>query len=169
MLIYLIGYMASGKSTLGRLLAGRIGFSFIDADDWISNESGLSIPDYFNLKGEEAFRQEELRLLRYISMSERTVVACGGGMPCFNNNMDLMNSTGLTVWLDVPSDILIERLKNDNDQRPLLKLTDELNLLVEQQLSERMKYYEKAKLHVKHTSIESIIEEIRDRIPRQRK
>lgn len=169
MIIYLIGYMAAGKTTIGRLLAGRLGYSFVDTDEWISNETGLSVSDYFKMQGENAFRLEEQRLLRYVSMSERTVVACGGGMPCFFDNINLMNQSGFTVWLNTPYEVLISRLKDVNHQRPLLENVQKLEDFVVQQLAERSVYYKQAKIHISLTSPEQIIEDIRNEMPNSRR
>lgn len=161
MLIYLVGYMASGKSAFGRVLAGKLGFSFIDMDEWIANEAGISISEYFASRGEDAFRLHEQKLLRYVSMSERTVVATGGGTPCFFENMDLMNATGHTVWLDVPFEILIHRLANESEQRPVLAGAIDLKALVENQLMIRIPYYQRAKQHLNSNVIDEMISQVR--------
>ena len=98
MLLFLIGYMGCGKSSIGRPLAKRLGLKFVDMDTEIERRCGVSVQQFFADRGEEAFRRLERELLRELTSAEDTVVATGGGVPCFFDNMELMNGAGVTVY-----------------------------------------------------------------------
>ncbi len=139
--IYLIGFMGSGKTTVGRELADRLGWRFIDTDKLIEDRFGLSISEIFSEYGEIFFRVEERTTLQSIFNEKKVVVATGGGMPIFFDNLLLMKKSGFVVYLSL-SDILIsQRLNNENEtsKRPLAK-KDGLEAL----LNFRKKYYCKA-------------------------
>lgn len=119
-LIFLIGFMASGKSTAGRMLAERLGYDFVDLDDLIEESEKMEITRIFALKGEEYFRRVENRVLDTLTDRERTVVACGGGTPCFYDNMQKMKSAGLTIYLKVSAQVLASRLSGGGSSRPLV-------------------------------------------------
>ena len=149
MKIFLIGYMASGKTTFGKALATKLGTPFIDLDDFIENQSGKTISDIFAEGGEEAFRKIENEMLKKAVDSEPdAVIACGGGTPCFNNNMDFLNSNGVTVFLETSIPVLISRLQEENDKRPLVsgKTNEEIRKKVLTQLCDRLPHYMEAKL-----------------------
>jgi len=112
--------MGSGKSTVGRLLAERLGMAFVDIDSVIEEREGTAISDIFATKGEKYFRSLERKVLEEVAGKEGLVVSTGGGLGADRENMDLMKRTGLVVWLDVPLFLLMERLKGD-DTRPLLR------------------------------------------------
>ena len=109
--IYLIGYMGSGKSTAGEQLASKLNYQFIDLDKLIVSEYGQTIPQIFAEKGEASFRAMENNLLKKVIQKSNTVVSCGGGTPCYYDNIDLMNNTGITVYLKMSVDALASRLK----------------------------------------------------------
>ncbi|MDE6090305.1 MAG: shikimate kinase [Duncaniella sp.] len=144
--IFLIGYMGSGKSTLGKALAQRCDISFIDLDDYIEERAGKKIREIFAEDGEAAFRDLERRMLLEISDMDNVLVACGGGTPCFGDNMALMNSRGITVLLQTSHERLFERLKRGRHKRPLIaSLTDEeLDGFITEQLARRMVHYGKS-------------------------
>lgn len=145
--IYLIGYMGCGKTTLGRALAARCDIEFVDLDDYIEAKDGRLIREIFESDGEAAFRHIEREALEEVSKKRNVLVACGGGTPCFGDNMELMNSRGVTVHLSACRPRLISRLKEGKAKRPLIApLSDaELERFVDKQLAARMGHYEKAK------------------------
>lgn len=147
MIIYLIGFMGSGKSTAGRKLSARIGWDFIDLDAHIEGIYGMSVNTIFNDLGEESFRDTEAEELRKLSKNDKLVLACGGGTPCYGSNMKLMNSTGLTIYLRLSPAALESRLRGTKNSRPLIKdLEDkELSLYIKNTLEYREKYYMKSK------------------------
>lgn len=144
--IFLIGYMGSGKSTLGKGLAARCDVRFIDLDDYIEERSGKTIKEIFATEGEAAFRDMERRMLLEVSGIDNALVACGGGTPCFGDNMELMNEHGVTVLLRTSHARLLERLKRGRHKRPLIaNLNDEeLDRFIAEQLAKRMPHYSKA-------------------------
>lgn len=154
--IFLIGYMGSGKTTLGKGLAARCDINFIDLDDYIEEKAGMTIKEIFATKGEAAFRLLERETLQEVSKFGNTVVACGGGTPCFAGNMELMNSNGITVLLLTSHARLLERLKRGRHKRPLIaNLDDEqLNKFIAEQLEKRMAHYSKAKETFDSTTLE---------------
>lgn len=165
MKIYLIGFMGSGKSHWGRLLSSRLTLPFFDLDKQITEEEGKSIVEIFEQKGEEYFRMAEKETLYILTEShESFVMACGGGTPCYFNNIDYMNNNGITVWLNTRMDVLFNRLLDEKDARPLLRnLTDaQLKQFILKKFSERRIYYEQANLVVEESeaSVESLIQHI---------
>ena len=146
--IFLIGYMASGKTTFGDALAKRKNLRFIDLDDYIIEKQGYSINEIFASRGEEGFRKIEKEALLEVAQMEDTVIACGGGTPCFYDNMDLMNDSGLTVWLKASESVLLNRLIEENEKRPLVagKTPSEILEIIRKHLSIRLPYYKKAEI-----------------------
>ena len=118
--IYLIGFMASGKTTLGRALADILPeYRFVDLDESIEDAEGMTVNDIFSLRGEEFFRRRESELLRGLS-APGVIMACGGGTPCHRGNMDFMLGTGTVVWLVADDDVTIRRLHLTRGGRPLI-------------------------------------------------
>ena len=152
MRIFLTGFMGSGKSYVGKRLAEREGLPFMDLDDCLEQQEGMSIAQIFAERGEDHFRAIESRLLRGISALPMFVMATGGGTPCFHENMEWMNACGLTVFIDPTVDILTRRLRSERDKRPLLHSTEELSQLISEKLHTRRLYYEKADFHVRQTN-----------------
>jgi len=149
--IFLIGFMGAGKTTLGNKIAEKLGVSFIDIDQEIESLLGMTISSVFEKNGEEFFRTQESKMLLDVILSQKqAIVSVGGGLPCFNNNMELMNKSGLTCYLKSPAEELYRRLKNSTINRPLLKELNDEELLrfIESKLLEREKYYNEAKLIV---------------------
>lgn len=144
--IFLIGYMGSGKSTLGRALSSATGLQLIDLDHYIEARFRMSITDIFARHGEAEFRRLERAMLSEVSHFENVIVACGGGTPCHFDNMELMNSRGTTVMLDASVGRLFERLKVGRRKRPLIaSLTDaELLSHITAALQSRLPFYSKA-------------------------
>lgn len=144
--IFLIGYMGCGKSTLGRALSAATSMQFIDLDHYIENRFHSTVSQIFAERGEEGFRSVERAMLREVSEFSDVIVACGGGTPCFFNNMELMNSRGLTVWLNTPLERLYERLQRNRSKRPILagKTDEELMEFITGALKEREPFYSQA-------------------------
>lgn len=160
--IFLIGYMGCGKSTLGRLAASISGKSFIDLDAYIEQRFHSTVKEIFATSGEEGFRKVERAMLREVGTFEDVIVACGGGTPCFNDNMEWMNDHGTTVFLDTSVDKLFTRLKRGRHKRPLIadKTDDELRQFIVDALAARMPHYSKAKAVFKSDLLDSESEKI---------
>lgn len=109
--IFLLGLPASGKSTLGKRLSERMGRGYLDTDDWIVQREGMSVSDIFLTKGALYFRSCEAEVIGYLAeIMHPMVVATGGGLPCYHNNMERMNALGTTIYLDVKLDLLAKRI-----------------------------------------------------------
>ena len=145
--VYLIGYMGSGKTTLGKAFARDAHLQFIDLDWYIEERMHKTIKDLFAERGESGFREVERNMLHEVGEFENVVIAAGGGTPCFFDNMDYMNRTGETVFLDASLEALFRRLKVAKAKRPLLadKTDEELMQVIRDGLDSRMPYYGKAK------------------------
>ena len=145
--IILIGYMGAGKTTIGKVLAREMGVDFYDLDNYIEDRFHQKIPDIFAEKGEEGFREIERKMLHEVAEFEHIVLSCGGGTPCFFDNMDYMNTCGETVFLDASPAVLKEHLHMGKTVRPLIqgKSDDELIAYIEDSLEKRLPYYQKAK------------------------
>ena len=144
--------MGAGKSSYGRKLAKTIGFRFIDMDTHIEELEGMKVSDIFSLRGEQWFRAIETEVLHLLGeMEEDLIIATGGGVPCFNNNMDFINSNGISVYLKLSAEALAMKLSSSNKSlRPLLvgKKDQELLDYVKQKLSEREQFYQLSKIIV---------------------
>jgi shikimate kinase len=148
MKIILVGFMGCGKSTLGKKLANKLGVSFLDSDEIIENRFQKSISDLFSEHGEDYFRNIESELINDLSSnSESFVFSTGGGMPCFNNNMDKLNALGDTYYLKRSPKELAYRLANSKTERPLIKGLDKEALIqfVEDKLMVRNEFYDQSK------------------------
>lgn len=157
--IYLIGYMCSGKTTLGRALGATTGRPFVDLDDLIESRAGCTVREIFATRGEAAFREMESEALALASETPGgAIIACGGGTPCFGTNMDYMNSRGVTVWLDVSDrDRLLERLKEGRAKRPLIAgLSDEeIEEFITRQMETRRPHYSRANVLFDSSQLEN--------------
>ena len=144
--IFLIGYMGSGKTTLGRALAQATGLDFLDLDDFIVEREGKTIKEIFSEKGEKGFRELERDSLRLARDCGAGIIACGGGTPCFFDNMDFISREGISVWLDASIECLTSRLSAERSARPLLANISEEDLRkkIEKDLESRNPFYEKA-------------------------
>jgi shikimate kinase len=147
-IIYIIGFMGSGKSTAGKKLASALGWRFIDLDKKIEEKTGKSIQEIFTQNGEDYFRDLETRELKNLNSSLNTVISTGGGTPCYSNNMDYMLSTGLTIYLKLTPGQLKSRLSDSKGERPLIKDLKPTELLsfIEKKLADRVLWYEKSEL-----------------------
>ncbi|HRD52447.1 MAG TPA: shikimate kinase [Flavobacteriales bacterium] len=147
--LLLIGFMCSGKSTVGRLVAQRLGMPFIDLDRVIEARVGPLLP-FVQREGEEAFRKIESEVLRELLSGEAAVIATGGGTPTVAGNLDQMLRAGTIIWLDVPLDALMPRIERAGGDRPLLfgLKGDALRARVVDLLESRMSAYIQAQVHV---------------------
>jgi len=146
--------MGSGKSYWANKLAAYYRIPFIDIDDEITKQEALSISEIFNTKGEAYFRKLEHTILQQIiSTKEKKIIACGGGTPCFYNNMKNMKSAGITIWLNIPTNILLQRLQLEQAKRPLLQDIDDIKVFIEKQLQKREMYYKQADIIINNTNI----------------
>ncbi|THU39922.1 shikimate kinase [Niastella caeni] len=147
MRIFLIGFMGSGKTHWGKQVAQRLSLPFYDLDEVIVEEEKRSIPEIFGESGEEYFRnKEKIVLEKIVDENTNMVLSCGGGTPCFFNNIEFMKKYGAVVWLNTHVDVLLHRLMKERVQRPLLKdIQDEdLKHYIIRKLNERRMYYEQA-------------------------
>lgn len=152
--IILIGYMGAGKTTVGRELAKELGLMFYDLDWYITSRMRRTVAQLFEEHGEEGFRQIERNMLHEVAEFENIVLSCGGGTPCFFDNMDYMNRMGDTVYLKATPEVLYAHLKMGKGVRPLLlnKTPEQVEAFVKTQLKEREQFYNKAK-HVFDVSL----------------
>ncbi|MDB5025792.1 MAG: shikimate kinase [Mucilaginibacter sp.] len=146
MKIFLIGFMGSGKTTLGRKLAARMNCEFIDLDHKLEQQVELSIAEYFSFFGEDAFRKLESEVLKKTIYPDDVIVSTGGGLPCYFDNIDWMKANGKVVYIKLAPKILADRLESGKEERPLLqdKHDDDLVAFIEQRLAEREAFYSQA-------------------------
>ena len=166
MLIFLIGFMGSGKSFIGKKLAERMNYNFVDLDTYIVENEQLTISEIFQKQGESIFRSKENTYLKSLFSLENTIVGTGGGTPCFFDNMDLMCKNGITIYLYVKNEILFSRLKNEREKRPLVADTSDEELMnrIKIKIAERSATYESAEaiFEVKSIDDSNVINEIYD-------
>ena len=157
--IYLIGFSTCGKSTLGKIIAEKLKFHFIDLDVAITQQQGKSINALFDEFGEEGFRKIEQQLLVNTIFLTETVIACGGGTPCYSDNMDFLLRNGTVIYLEVDEAILLERMLNNTAERPLFKgkLKEEIASHVNKLLTTRKEFYERANITIKNNSDEESV------------
>jgi shikimate kinase len=155
-LVYIIGFMGSGKSTAGKRLASALEWSFIDLDRKIEDAAGKSIPQIFSQDGEEAFRKTESDVLKNIRPQSGTIVSTGGGTPCHGENMDYMVRNGLTVYLKMTPGQLAHRLMESTTVRPLIKniSDDDLPGYIEKVLAVREKWYNRAEIIIEGINLD---------------
>jgi shikimate kinase len=164
--IFLIGYMGAGKTTIGKIIARCLNFVFIDLDNYIENRHHQSVSSIFSTHGEGEFRLIEHNILHEVGMFESVVVSTGGGAPCFFDNMEFMNSVGLTVYLKASANELVKRLKAQEWKRPLLMERKDGELLdfVSDSLKKRNEFYMQAQLilEIDGMDIESVVNSLID-------
>ncbi len=155
MRIYLVGYMGSGKSKVGKLLASAMRYKFLDTDSMIEEETKKSVQQIFNDRGEEYFRKLEKKILRKTESLNRVVVATGGGLPCFDENMEWMNEHGVTVYLEANDGLLFHRLATSKEGRPLIENLSDVELMeqISRHLIERSPVYDRAQIKVNALSL----------------
>ena len=148
-LIFICGFMGCGKTTQGKKLAKLMGYFFIDLDEYIANKFDKNITDLFQEIGETEFRMIETNALNEcITDNQKTIIATGGGTPCFDNNMDLMKQSGKVIYLKMTAIDLFARLFNAKGDRPLIKDKDDEDMLlyIENLLKTREVFYNEADL-----------------------
>ncbi|MBT3385159.1 MAG: shikimate kinase [Prolixibacteraceae bacterium] len=155
MRIYLIGYMGCGKSTLGRRLSEHLNLQFVDMDHYIEERNYKTIPQIFAEEGEAEFRKKERKALEELSEFTDIVIATGGGAPCFFDNVELMNKSGKTIYLNIEPNILADRLLKSKTERPLIKgkSREELVAFIDETLKKRNEFYKQAKLEITQPDI----------------
>jgi len=158
--IFLVGFMGAGKSTVGRILAEKIGYRYCDADKFIETQAGTTITQIFADHGEEHFRDLESESMESLSTKEKQVVATGGGVVQRDRNWDAMYRGGITIYLKAPIEVIWERIKHSKT-RPLLQVENPLETAREL-LNKRTPLYEKADLIVdtSNLSLEEVAKEI---------
>lgn len=164
--IFLIGFMGAGKTYWGRILSEKLGLPFFDLDTVITRTENKSISDIFTEKGEEYFRYKEKEVLEeLVSDHEKFILSCGGGTPCFFNNITFMKETGKVVWLNTSVDILKERLLKERMSRPMIRAIGdaELKSYIVRKLGERKMYYGQADIIVdeENTTLNALVELLR--------
>ena len=145
--IILIGYMGAGKTTVGKALAKELRMPFYDLDWYIESRMHKTVKAIFDERGEAGFRKIEHNMLHEVAEFEDIIISCGGGTPCFFDNIDYMNRQGETVYLKAKPEVLYGHLKMGKTIRPLLlnKTADEVQVFIREQLAQREPYYSKAK------------------------
>jgi shikimate kinase len=146
--IFLIGYMGAGKTTAGKELAKVLEFEFIDLDHFIQARYQKTVSRLFHDVGESEFRKIESNALKEVGEFENVVISTGGGTPCFFDNMEYMNQTGITVYLNATPEALAERLNTCKEKRPLIKDKNEEELFdfIVENLEKRNLYYTQAQI-----------------------
>lgn len=154
MRIYLVGFMGAGKSVIGRLLSKSLNLDFYDLDSEIESKYRTTVSSIFAKYDEACFRKLETNVLQSFSNNDNFIMSCGGGTPCFNNNMELMNSLGITVYLKLPPETLATRIYNSVKTRPLTaeKTQEELVEYVERTLINREPFYSMANITIDCTN-----------------
>jgi len=163
-LIYLIGMPSSGKSTFGKMIAEKLNHTFLDLDSLIEQNNNSTIPQIFEAKGEDFFREEEKNALQTTFNLEKTIIATGGGTPCFFDNLGNMKQNGIVCFLNVELEILVKRTfetqKTQQNNRPLFKDAssfEELSKLISQKWNDRKEFYQKAHFEVKDNDLKEFL------------
>lgn len=143
MQVFLIGFMGSGKSTLGKLLAQELTYNFVDSDMEIEQNEGIPISKIFEEKGEGYFRVCEKQFVDNLDIQSDTIISCGGGLPCFNDLISYLKKKGQVVYLKLSVESLVSRLKNDTVNRPILAGLNESELIqkIQSQMIQREPIY----------------------------
>lgn len=164
MKIFLIGYMGSGKSILAKVLAERLNLELIDIDAYIESQIGQSVSDIFAIKGEKYFRNLESKILSGLNVQDNVVIATGGGLPCFNDNINVINKQGVSFYICNKVETLSNRLFLEKSTRPLISTCEnisELSVFVKKHLEEREQYYFQAKYIINgDQSIGELVEDV---------
>ena len=145
--IILIGYMGAGKTTIGKALSKELGIIFYDLDWYIESRMRKTVSEIFAERGEEGFRKIEYNMLHEVAEFEDVIISCGGGTPCFFDNIDYMNQQAPVVYLKADPEVLYKHLAMSKNDRPLLrgKSQEELIVFIREQLEKREPFYTKAR------------------------
>jgi len=146
MKFFLVGFMGSGKSHWGKIWAQESGLDFFDLDEMIEEREKKSITNIFETDGEDRFREIESKILKSFAAVNNCIIACGGGTPCYHDNMKWMNEQGTTLYLESTVQQIFDRVLQEQDKRPLVKKlgTSDLYSFIEHKLKEREPFYSKA-------------------------
>jgi shikimate kinase len=167
MRIFLLGFMGSGKSSLGKEIAHKLGYKFLDLDKMIEVKAGLKVSEIFKVSGEEKFREIEHECLKDSILYDNNVISTGGGTPCFFDNMEIINNNGVSVYIKLNVGILTSRLFKDKGERPLLKQTYnkvDFQKHIKELLTIREEYYLQSKIILEGENLKAItiIEVLKD-------
>lgn len=160
--IFLLGYMGCGKTTVGKNIAGKMGLEFLDTDDLIEKKHRQTIAEIFSEVGENQFREMEREVLHNIVNHNDCIISTGGGMPCFFDNLALMNEKGTTIFLDVSIEELVHRLYYKGNKRPLLQGKNEQQLYeyIKKSIEERLPFYSQAQIRISADNTNATIDRI---------
>ena len=161
-MVYLIGYMGAGKTTISKLLANELQLPFYDTDEEIEKKERRSVSEIFEKDGEFHFRMLETKLLKNIN--QNSIISCGGGLPIHHNNIGLINSKGISIYLKASNNFLFNRLKNEKKNRPLIanKTDKELEFYIRNELQKRSPFYNLANhtILIDDKSLDEVLREI---------
>jgi shikimate kinase len=148
--------MGCGKSTLGRRLSQHTGLQFVDMDHYIEERNCKTIPRIFAEEGEAEFRNKERKALEELSQFNDIIIATGGGAPCFFDNIDVMNRSGKTIFMNIDPEILADRLLKSKTERPLIKgkSREELVAFIDETLKKRNEFYQQAYIQITRPDID---------------
>ncbi len=151
-IIYLLGFMATGKSHTGKLLAQRLNYTFIDLDEYITTETSLNINQIFAQNGEDYFRQLESFYLRQLvnNQPKPIIIALGGGTPCFGDNLTFIKKTGFSIFINTPLSLIFKRLQTQKNSRPLVANLNNSELLsfIQKLYLKRYPFYAQADMEI---------------------
>ncbi len=155
MRVYIMGFMGSGKTYWGSQWADYHKMSFIDLDKQMEVAEGITIEEIFTQKGEHYFRSLEAATLRSTAQLENAIIACGGGTPCYENNIDWIKENGTAVFIDATPEVLMNNLLEEKNKRPLIKHlnADELLPFIKDKIAERNFYYQQANLLLPYSAL----------------
>lgn len=160
--IFLVGFMGAGKSSVGKLLSVLLNVDFIDSDSFIEKNEGMSIDSIIKKHSWDYFREREATWLTNLDPNNRIVCATGGGFPCFHGNMEKMLQLGTVIYLECSNEVLFERITNQNANRPLLSALsgDELMEFIASTMAERASYYSRANVIINGNENEEAIKQL---------
>jgi len=166
MKVFLVGYMCSGKTTTGKMIAKALSLNFVDTDEYFESKYKISVNSFFSKYNENVFRKLETDILNELVLMDNLVVSTGGGMACFNENMHLINRNGISIYIQMSVKSLVHRIVHSKKDRPLLHNLShgELENFVDSQLEHRQGFYNQAMIKVKGEDIDirQIIEKINE-------